>query len=200
MKIMIVGASGTIGSALADSLGDHQVIRVGLTRGKYTVDISDPVQIDTLYEKVGPLDAVVMTTGKVTFRSFEALGHGGHELGINNKLLGQINMVHAGLPYLKDNGSFTLTSGILNRHPIHSGASAAMVNGAVDGFVVGASIEMPRGIRINAVSPTVLKASWDKYKDYFEGFTPVSTEAVVAAYLQSITGNTTGQVFTVDNE
>ena len=66
-----------------------------------------------------------------------------------------------------DYGSFTLTIGVLNRDPIRMGAGAATANGAIDGFVVGSAIEMPRGLRINVVSPGLLDVSEERYGSFF---------------------------------
>jgi NAD(P)-dependent dehydrogenase (short-subunit alcohol dehydrogenase family) len=140
---------------------------------------------------------VVATTGTVHFGELTQMTDEHYAIGLNSKLMGQINLVLLGIPYLHDEGSFTLTSGILNHDPIRYGSSAAMVNGALDGFVKSAAIEMPRAIRINCVSPTVLTESMDKYADYFRGFVPVPATQVAAAYSKSVEGNQTGQVYRV---
>ena len=112
--------------------------------------------------------------------------------------MGQINVVLAGLHRINDGGSFTLTSGILNRDPIQYGSSAAMVNGAIDGFVKSAALEMPRGIRINCVSPTVISEAMEGYAPYFRGYQPVTAARAALAYSKSVEGLQTGQIFTVD--
>jgi NAD(P)-dependent dehydrogenase (short-subunit alcohol dehydrogenase family) len=111
--------------------------------------------------------------------------------------MGQVNLVTVGLIFLNLQGSFTLTSGILSHDPIRFGSSASMVNAAIDGFVKSAAIEMPRGIRINAVSPTVLQESMKQYGDYFSGFEPVPAATVALAYCKSVEGAQTGQVYSV---
>jgi NAD(P)-dependent dehydrogenase (short-subunit alcohol dehydrogenase family) len=116
-------------------------------------------------------------------------------VGLNSKLMGQVNCVLIGLDYMNDLGSFTLTSGILNHDPIAAGASAAMVNGAIDGFVTSAAIEMPRGIRINAVSPTVVTEALNQYGPYFRGFEPVPVQRVAHAFSKSVEGLQTGRIY-----
>ena len=88
-------------------------------------------------------------------------------------------------------------SGILNHDPIPYGASAAMVNGALEGFVVAAAIELPNALRLNLVSPTVLTESMPEYGDYFPGFMPVSAAEVAQAYRKSVEGKQSGQVYRV---
>lgn len=195
MKIVVIGGTGLIGQAIISELSPrHEMICVGHSGGEFTVDIEQPDSIRALYQRIGRIDAVVLATGRVSFVRLNHLTATDLAVGINNKLLGQINCVLAGLDYLNDGGSFTLTSGILNEEPIASGISAAMVNGAIDGFITAAAIEMPRGIRINAVSPTVVTEALDAYGPYFRGYEPVPLERVARAYSKSVEGLHTGRV------
>lgn len=161
------------------------------------MDIADRNSIEMMFQQIGKIDAMISTTGKVHFGALAEITEEQYAVGLNNKLMGQVNLVSSGLNYLNDGGSFTLTSGILNRDPIRLGASAAMVNGAIDGFVTSAAIEMPRGLRINAVSPTVVAESMDKYADYFRGFLPAPVATVALAYVKSVEGAQTGQIYCV---
>ncbi len=198
MRILIIGGTGTIGQAVVNELSPrHEVIIAGHTHGKVLVDIADIKSIETMYKNVGKIDAVIATTGKVHFGNLPDITEAEYSIGLNNKLMGQVNLVSIGLKYLNDGGSFTLTSGILNRDPIRMGASAAMVNGAIDGFVKAAAIEMPRNLRINAVSPTVIAESIDKYGEFFSGFLPAPAATVALAYAKSVEGAQTGQVYYV---
>lgn len=198
MRILIVGGTGTIGQAVAHELSTrHEVIIAAYKHGDLRVDIADVHSIESMYQKIGQLDAVISTTGKVHFGALSEMNSDLYSIGLNNKLMGQVNLVTMGLNHMNDGGSFTLTSGILNRDPIRLGSSAAMVNGAIDGFVKAASIELPRGIRINVVSPTVLAESMEKYADFFRGFLPVHAADVALAYAKSVEGAQTGQVYCV---
>ena len=201
MKILVIGGTGLIGATVVDLLKeknkDAQIIVAGFSNGDIKVDISSEKSIKDMYEKIGKLDAVVMTTGKVKFAALKDLSVDDYTLGLDNKLMGQVNVVKIGLDYMNDGGSFTLTSGILNIEPIYMGASAAMVNGAIDGFVTASAIEMPRGIRINSVSPTVVTEALGKYDAFFPGFEPVSVNTVASAYRKSISGLSTGKIIRV---
>jgi NAD(P)-dependent dehydrogenase (short-subunit alcohol dehydrogenase family) len=198
MKVVIVGGTGLIGTAVARELGKrHQIITVGHTHGDFNTDVLDKESITDLYQKIGKFDALISTLGKVIFADFKALDEEQYFVGINDKLMGQVNLVKIGLQHITDRGSFTLTSGILSQDPIRSGVSASMVNGAINGFVIGAAIEMPRGIRINAVSPTVIAEAMENYAPYFRGFKPVSASDAALAYSKSVEGLQTGQVYKV---
>ena len=192
MRIILIGASGTIGRAVAKELSArHDIIEV-------TVDICNQASIENLYKKVQNIDAVVFTTGKVHFSELLNMSDKDYQIGLQDKLMGQVNTTLAGIKHLNDYGVFTLISCILNRDPIRFGSSAAMVNAAIDGFVRGAALEMPRGIRINSVSPTVVTESLDKYAPYFHGYESASAAKVALAFSKSVEGLQTGQVYCVN--
>lgn len=198
MKIAVIGATGTIGQAIVSELSSrHELFSIGHSSGDIQVDITNQESIHQMYQQLGQVDAIVSVTGAVHFGTLKDMTADEYNIGLQHKLMGQVNVVLAGLKHLSDHGSFTLTSGILNRDPIPQGSSAAMVNGAIDGFVRGAAIEMPRGLRINAVSPTVISESMEKYAPFFRGYEPVSAAQAARAYSKSIEGLQTGQVFTV---
>ncbi len=199
MKIVIVGASGTVGSAVSELLAkDHQVIRVGHSRGDATVDMRDAASIKALLAQVGQFDALIVASGSVAFNGLTEMTDEQWQMGLESKLMGQINLTRAAIPYLNDRSSITLISGILSEEPINWGVSASTVNGAIDHFVKAAACELPRGLRINVVSPTVLEESMDKYADFFPGFVPVPAAKVAQAYKKSVLGIQTGQVFRVN--
>ncbi|QNF16182.1 short chain dehydrogenase [Aeromonas jandaei] len=198
MKIVIVGASGTIGSAVSELLAkDHQVIRVGHSQGDATVDMRDPASIKALFAGLGQFDALVVASGNVAFNALTEMTDEEWQVGLQSKLMGQINLTRAAIPHLSDKGSITLISGILSEEPINWGASVTTINGAIEHFVKAAACELPRGLRINVVSPTVLAESMDKYADFFPGFVPVPAAKVAQAYKKSVLGIQTGQVFKV---
>lgn len=198
MKVIVVGGTGTIGKAVVRELGErHQIISVSHHRSELTVDIKNLSSIQKMYEAIGPFDALVSTVGKVHFGKMLDMTESDYEIGLHDKLMGQVNLVLQGLKHINDAGSFTLTSGILSHDPIRYGTSASMVNAAIEGFVRSAAIEMPKGIRINSVSPTVLVESMESYADYFRGFEPVTAERVALAYSKSVEGAQTGQIYKV---
>ena len=199
MKVVVVGATGTIGSALVYALqNDHEVIAVGNSRGDYLVDMTSEDSVRELLKSLGRFDALAITAGSVAFNSLQAMTLAEWQQGIDSKLMGQINLVRYALDALSDNGSITLTSGIITREPILKGISACTINGAVNHFVKAAALEMPRGIRINCVSPTVLKESTAPYGDFFPGFIPVPASTVAQSYKKSILGIQSGRIFEVE--
>lgn len=198
MQIVIVGATGTIGTAVTDELAErHTLIKVGRHKGDLTVDIENPESIQEMYRQTGKIDAVISAVGSIHFGTLTEMTADHFAIGLKSKLMGQVNLVLMGIPFLKDGGSFTLTSGSASYDPYRYGSSPAMVNGAIDSFVAAASLELPRGIRINAVSPTILEESMKEYGQYFRGFTPVPAKKVALAYSKSVEGLQTGRVYRV---
>lgn len=196
MKILLVGATGTIGSAVMNELGSrHEIIKAGSKSGDVTVDITSADSIQSMYQKIGTIDAVVCTAGGAHFGPLETLTEKEFEIGIRSKLMGQINLVLLGTASVNDGGSFTVTTGVLAHDPIYCGAAVTTVNKGLEGFALGASIELPRGIRINVVSPEVLEESIPKIGHFFRGHVPVSAARVALAYSKSVEGRLTGQVF-----
>ncbi len=199
MKVIVVGASGAVGKAAADALAArHEVVRVNRSSGDVQMDIEDVDSIRAMYRQVGKVDAVISAVGHGHFGPVDQMTSEQFMKGILHKTLPQVNLVLEGFDYVNDGGSFTLTSGVLNRDPIRGGSCAAAANGALDGFVRGAAVDMPRGIRINSVSPEVLEVSRQKYDGFFHGHYHVSSEAVGLAYSKAVEGCLSGQGFIVD--
>ncbi|MEQ8713409.1 MAG: short chain dehydrogenase [Cyclobacteriaceae bacterium] len=198
MRILIIGGNGTIGRPVADHLSKaHEVRTAGRSQGDFTVDIADSSSIKQMLEKAGQLDAIVSIAGEAKWADFNDLSEEDYYLGIKSKLMGQVNVARLGKDYISDKGSITLSTGILADDPVVKTASAAMVNGAIHSFVQAAALEMEKGMRLNAVSLGMVEDAYDKYKDYFPGHNPISTEKMINAYLRSILGKGNGQVIRV---
>lgn len=195
MRILLVGASGTLGTAVADALSVDAELITASRHGDHPVDITDPDSIAALLDSIGMVDAIACAAGVTPFKPLAELTRADYLAGLTDKLLGQIELVSQGIDHLNDGGSFTLVSGVLAYDPIATGAVAATVNGALDAFVRAAAIELPRGLRINAVSATVFEEAWDAYADYFPGHKPVAVAEAGRAYVKSVRGRQTGQIY-----
>jgi len=199
MKILVVGASGTMGKAVVDELKQrHEVVTASRTSGDYKVDHGDLQSIRTLFEQVGKVDAVVSTAGNVSFGALLEMTPEQYQVGLSSKLMGQVFLALEAAKHLNPGGSVTLVAGTLSKDPIRFGASASLVNSAIEGFVRAAAIEFPPGTRINVVSPTVLRESMDAYGPYFRGSEGVPAKRVALAFSKSVEGAQTGQVYFVE--
>ena len=197
MKFLVVGSTGLIGSYVAKTLSKHGTV-IGVSRTtQISVDVKDPASIKAMYEKVGKVDAVASCIGKVAFKPIAELAYEDYLMGLKDKALGQVELVRAGIDFLNDGGSFTLMTGVLARDPIPAGSVAALANGAIESFTLAAAIDLPRGIRINTVSPNVLVEA-TSYHASFPGFHQVTAQSVADAYVKSILGKQTGQIYKLD--
>ena len=202
-RILAVGASGVLGRAVVAELAPrHDVIPAGSKSGDIRIDIADPDSIAAGLKAAGALDAVVCAAGAVNFDSLAAIKpalieQSSYGLGLANKLMGQVNLALAARDALNDGGSITLIAGVLSQVPIAAGSSASMVNAALEAFAMAAAIEMPRGIRINVVSPTVFEESMASYGPFFRGFDPVPVARAARAFSRSVEGRETGKTYRV---
>lgn len=185
MKILIIGAAGAIGKIITPALEKkHEVITAGRNSGDIQVDLSSADSIKAMFNIVKNIDACVCIAGDSHTGDLATLTEENLNLGIKNKLIGQANLVLVGQNYLNDNGSFTLTSGKMGDKPAKNAAGKAIVNGGVNSFGMAASLEMPRGLRINVVSPS-------KVAD-------IPMNDLINGYLQSIEGIVTGEIIKIN--
>ncbi len=193
MRILVVGATGTIGRAIVAALqAGHVVVPVSFRKAAITVDIADPDSIVAMFRQVGSVDAVVSAAGQARFAPLTDLTDADFSFSIANKLMGQVNLVRHGMPAVRQDGSFTLTSGVLARAPMVGSGAISLVNAAVEGFARAAALEAPRGIRVNVVSPPwVTETLLSLGMDTAHGL-PAAT--VARAYVESVTGTRTGAV------
>lgn len=200
MKILHIGGTGTIGSVVANRLKDnHELVIVGHSSGQLQTDITDPNAIESLFENVGNIDAVVVTSGSAPMKPIDELTNDDFLAGVKSKMMGQINVALTALDYLNEGGSITLTTGILSHDPIPQGTVLSTINNAVNGFVTGSYGEfLQHGIRINAVSPALVEDSAEALGEYFPGHTPAKMEHVVNGYEKSLGTYITGQIIDID--
>jgi NAD(P)-dependent dehydrogenase (short-subunit alcohol dehydrogenase family) len=194
MKIIIVGATGTMGKYLANAFEkDHETIRVASSGGDIQADITSPESIENLFKEAGAFDALISTAGPTYVGPWKNLTDKEFRKGVEGKMMGQINLVLIGQHYINAKGSFTLITGELTHNPQLNFANASAANGAVEGFVRAAAIELQNGIRINAVSPTVIEDS-PQYFPFFPGEIPLSMKQLEYGFRKSIFGANTGQI------
>src|ERR1700688_1682983 len=159
MKIVLIGANGKIGELVQKALAGsgHEIVKVGRKSGDFRVEIENRESVRETYQAVGSFDAVAIAAGEVAFAPLSELTAEKWQFSLGSKLMGQINLVQEAIPFINEKGSFTLVSGVLNEEPIFGGVAGATVSGALEGFVRATAIELPKGLRINVVNPTILR-------------------------------------------
>ncbi len=191
-RVVVVGGTGTIGSAVVAELErDFEVVVVGNTSGDLRVDISSKNSIRDLFEQVGEFDALVSAAGRAAFGPLDELDDDDFDLSLSNKLMGQVNLVRLGHEYVAPGGSFTLTSGILARKPMNGSAAISLVNAGIEGFVRAAALELDP-VRVNVVSPEWVAETLDAMgRDPDDG---IPAADVARVFRDAITGTMTGAV------
>jgi NAD(P)-dependent dehydrogenase (short-subunit alcohol dehydrogenase family) len=197
MKVLVVGATGTIGKCVSTLFEEHghSVTRAGHQNGDYTVDLGSKDSIRALFEGIGQVDAVVSTAGAANFAPLKDLTDVDFQLALNNKLMGQVNLVRVGSENVNDNGSITLTSGLLAREPMPGSAAISMANGGLESFTKAAAQELEPRIRVNVVSPVFVKETMEIMG--MDSTNGVSASDTAKAYLAAIQGNNNGDTLDV---
>jgi len=196
MKIIVIGATGTIGKAVVDILApNHQILAVGHGSGDLRVELSSPDSIEKMFAAAGNFDALISAAGPASFGSLDELNDDDYEFAFRNKLMGQVNLLRLGRHHVSDRGCFTLTTGMLGQRPMPGSAVISMVNAALEGFVRAAALELRDHLRVNAVSPIFVKETMTKLgMDPSSGMSAAET---ARAYKASVEGDETGQVLDV---
>ena len=112
--------------------------------------------------------------------------------------MGQINLVQEAIPFIKEKDpslwfrAFSMTTR-------SSPASRLQPSRARWKLLFGLpQLSFLKGLRINAVSPTMLKESESQFAQFFTGMIPVEGWKVGQAYKRAILGAQTGRVYKVD--
>jgi NAD(P)-dependent dehydrogenase (short-subunit alcohol dehydrogenase family) len=195
MKIIVIGATDTIGSEVVRALAarNHEVIGAS-RKGEVKVDLQDSQSVEHLFVTVGDVDAVVSCAGDAAFKPLSDLSDADFELSLRSKLMGQVNLARTAASRVRENGSVTLTSGILSMQPMSGSAAVSLVNAGLEGFVRAAGLDAPRGVRFNAVSPPWITETMVKY-----GMDPapgLPAAECAKAYVAVVEGTQQGSVVT----
>jgi NAD(P)-dependent dehydrogenase (short-subunit alcohol dehydrogenase family) len=193
MRILVVGASGTIGAAVVTALSSgNEIVAASRKSSAAPIDMADPDSIRAMYRGLGKVDAIVCAAGQARFAPLAQLGDDDFRYCLDNKLMGQVNLLRYGLEHVADRGSVTLTSGVLALRPMPGSGAISLVNAGIEGFVRAAALEAPRGIRVNVVSPPWVSETLVALKmDPSQG---LPADVVARAYVRSVTGSETGAV------
>jgi NAD(P)-dependent dehydrogenase (short-subunit alcohol dehydrogenase family) len=193
MRILVIGATGTIGKAVVAALaGRHQVVRASRQKADEHVDIADRSSLRALFERLGRFDAIISAAGNAAWKPLGELTDDDFSFSLSNKLMGQVNLVRYGFAHVRDGGSITVTSGVLSQQPMMGSGAVSLVNSGLEGFARAAALEAPRGIRVNVVSPPwVAETLQAMGQDPSRGLLAAD---VARAYVQSVEGTDRGQV------
>ena len=190
MKIIIVGASGRIGKEVDKALSvSHDIVRVGERSGDIKCDYTIPESVRDMFNKVGEFDSLISVIGGDSiFKPFVDLDNEDYRYGFERKFLGQIRFLKLGESFVRDNGAFVFTSGFLSQYPNPASIATGPLNAAVNTFVKNTASLLPRGIRINVVSPSPIVEPGQ------EGKGLVTAAETAKLYVEAVEGDFTGRV------
>jgi NAD(P)-dependent dehydrogenase (short-subunit alcohol dehydrogenase family) len=173
-KVMIFGASGGIGSAIAKRLvkqGD-QVLLAGRNQEKLSaladklesrwmqvdIDDEDAMRI-AMAECETPLDGLVYAVGTINLKSLKRLNRNDYLNDFKVNALGAAEAVKSALPHLQrgNQPSVLLFSSVAASQGFPMHASMGMAKGAVSGLTLSLAAELAPSIRVNAIAPSLTK-------------------------------------------
>ncbi|XLZ70044.1 short chain dehydrogenase [Massilia sp. SR12] len=194
--VLVIGGSGTIGGAVAKELGKrHRVLTAGRSSGDLRVAIEDIDSVRALFAAAGTVDDVVVAAGALHVGPLAEMTREQFHIGLDSKLMGQVNVALVAQHALRDGGSITLTSGVDAHNPLRGCANTVTVNNAIEGFARSAAVELQRGLRINVVNPSLLEESAAKFEALFHGFETVPATRVARAYSRCVEGAESGKTY-----
>lgn len=205
MKVLVIGASGTVGKAILDKITSegHEVMAVS-RKTSPGVDIGDSAGLQKFLAEIDPVDHIVCTGGGVHMKgeTIEELTDDQILLGLHSKLMGQINLIRYGYKKVNKGGSILITGGLLAYKPLFPKlAHVAMVNSGLNGFVIHAASDFKdSGVRINVIHPPFIRETGEKIglsEDMLKELPPAKEAA--ETYVKCLFEETgTGQTYFVD--
>lgn len=201
-RVLLIGANGSIGRAVKKLLQNDYELICGGSSDEVKLDLTDAAGLVRVLKELAPLDAIISTAGRANFAPLDSvtvapLEDSSYFLGLKDKLMGQVNLALAAREVLVPGGSITLTSGTTSDEPIIGGSSLSMVNGALEAWVRAAATELPNGLRLNLVSPSLIEGTSEQGIKAFPGFPIIDGHSVALRYLRCLESRITGQTLRI---
>lgn len=192
MQVVIVGATGLIGTAVANLLFDEGHEIIGVSRHTQPgLDIEDLAAINAFYDAVGQVDAVICAVGYAGMGALAELSDEAFQVGVTRTLIGQLNLVRKGLAHVRPDGAFILTGGMLAYNAWPATSIISMANAGLEGFVRGAALDLQNDRRILVVHPPAMR-EWAVQMG-MDGAPWPNAATVAETYLMALESQITGQ-------
>ncbi len=114
-------------------------------------DAADPASAQALFENIGEFDHLVSTVGGAMGGGFLSAPMEEIRQTVEGKFLANLAIVRAAAPYVRAQGSVTLTAGAGGAP--HTASGALVGNEAISTMVRGLAVELAPDVRVNAVAP-----------------------------------------------
>ena len=144
------------------------------------VDMTDEAAVATWAAALGPVDHLVISASSAAHGPFATLETGNVRAMFDAKFFGPYVTARAVLPHLAKPGSITFFSGVLSRRPGMNCSGLGAVNGAVEGLTRALALELGPDIRVNCVSPGMVRS------DAYAGMDPQAREGMYRATGESL--------------
>ncbi len=206
------GAKVVVGSSGADRV-EAAVARLGGDARGASVDVKDEGHLRRFFDEIGAFDHLVFTAGDWGARPGGPLADLDLALAAGAfgvRFWGALAAIKHGHGRMSENGSITLTDGMIAHRPWRGAAVSSAMAGAIEHLTQGLAVDLAP-IRVNAVCPGLvmterISSAPPEQQTYFRRFTdgqPLARAAtpgeVAQAYLYLMrAGYTTGQVLRVD--
>jgi NAD(P)-dependent dehydrogenase (short-subunit alcohol dehydrogenase family) len=172
-RVVVIGGASGIGFAVAQIARDQgaQVVVGSSNPGRvdaavarlgggvgHTVDVRDETGVAAFFETVGVFDHLAITAGDWSSSMFAStrdidLAQSQAMLGV--RFWGALAVVKHGSRTIAQDGSITLTSGMLARRPMKGAPLVTAVAGAVEHLAAGLAVDLAP-VRVNAVCPGLI--------------------------------------------
>ncbi len=93
MRLLLIGATGTIGRAIGDALAQHDLILASQHKAHERVDIADPASLRARFDRVGTVDGIISAAASAAWKPLADLTDADFAFSLANKLMGQANVV-----------------------------------------------------------------------------------------------------------
>lgn len=197
MKAIVIGATGTIGKGIVEELESKgwEIIS-GHRNSIVNIDIDNAESVHNFFESTEKVDAIICAAGQAAFAPISELDEEKLQLSLNSKFAGQLRVAKYGLKNLKENGAIILTGGMFAYAPWPSTSVISAVNKGLEGFALGASLELEDGKRIMVAHPPLLSETAEKMG--VESAPWPNTSVVAKSYSKALESGKTADVFYVD--
>ena len=197
MKILIIGATGTLGKEIYRKCQDKgHTITVASRKQQPPIDIDDSKSITNYFNQSQLFDVIICVAGHASWGKLEKLSDEQISLGINSKLIGQVNIVRNGLKKLNPNGIIILTGGLLGYSPWPGTSNLAMANAGLTGFVKAIALELNEGKKVVVIHPPLIQETAIKLG--IDSRPWPSASKVAETYLKAINNQSSGQSIFVE--
>ena len=217
-KIIIIGGSKGIGSAIIDSLiTNHKIINLSRTSPEFEHENLSHFNCDVLKDELPPIesaDGLIYCPGSINLKPFNRLSLDDFRADFEINVIGAIKAIQTYTKTLSqsESASIVLFSTVATKLGMPFHASVATSKSAVEGLTKSIAADLATKIRVNAIAPTItdtdLAAKFLRNERMMEStiqrhplkkyLKPTEVAAMATYLLSDLSKSISGQVFNLD--